>query len=345
MIVCASLVIYDFAWSNTKFKYLISRLYFIQSTYWQRMRNSAMDFKDFTRRSRAGIVLICIMLWCLLGFFVVQLNEEAAILRFGKLNRIYGPGLHWHIPWPFENPRIVDVTSLHKISIADMKDNSQDPNEDVLVLTNDENMLLVQFTIFWKVKDLANYLFRAKSPDSIIESAAEAVMREIMSKTKAQDALTIGRQAIADQIKARLQELVDEYRIGIEVVDAQMGKIDPPESVIDAYRDVLKAKLEQETQKNEAESYANYVVPKAEGKAFQINSAARAEEARIIAEAEGEARSAKALHDVFSLHPDLTKYILYNRTVARLLSRASKVRIFGTKMHPMIHMLDKQEVK
>jgi modulator of FtsH protease HflK len=303
---------------DKKFRYLLGR--YSSSATLQMIYNKVLDVRDFLGgnlfRFIVGFVLAGI--WVLSGVFIVQLNENGAVLRFGELSRICKPGLNWHMPWPFERVIITDVTSLHKISTG---------TDEILVLTKDENLLSVHFTIFWRVKDLSNYLFRAKSPDSIVQSVAELVMREIMCNTEAHEALTSGRQELADQIKYKLQTLLDKYNLGIEVVDAQMGKIDPPASVIDAYRDVLKAKLEQEIQKNQAESYANYIIPQAQGEAYNIKSKAEARAAEILGSAEGEAKAIDAMLRSYQSDPDLAKNIMYTKMMQKVLTK-SKLRIF-----------------
>jgi membrane protease subunit HflK len=278
------------------------------------------------------MILFGLLIWLCFGFFVVKLNEEAAILRFGCLNRTGKPGLNWRLPWPIEAHKVVDVTTLHKITVTTDND---------LVLTNDENMLSVQFTIFWRVKNIANYLFKAKSPDEIVESAAEAVMRQIISNTHSQEALTAGRQEIANQIKTNLQRLLNEYMIGIEIVDAQIGKIDPPEPVIGAYREVLKAKLDGETKKNEAESYANYIVPKAEGEAYELYSEAKTIEASVLANAEGDRDSYLSLLSAYEMDPFLTEQIMSTQATAQMLKDA-KVSILDKNVPVLLYPPSKE---
>jgi len=305
----------------------------------QRIYNKVLDIRDFLGGNvfRFIIGILLSMIWLASGIFIVQLNENGAVLRFGRLDRICKPGLNWHIPWPFENVIITDVTSLHKISTG---------TDEVLVLTKDENLLSVHFTIFWRVKDLSNYLFRAKSPDTIVESVAELVMREIMCNTLAHDALTTGRQELADQIKQMLQTLLDKYSLGIEIVDAQIGKIDPPAPVINAYRDVLKAKLEQEIQKNEAESYANFVVPKAEGEAYNVKSKALARAAELLGNAEGEAKAVRAMLLSYQLNPELAKYIMYTKMMHTVLTNAKSVRLVkGSVVQVLNQQTDKSSKK
>ena len=299
----------------------------------QRIKNQILDIRDWfakfspkTFKMRSifwnALVIVVILIWLCSGFFAVHLNEEAVVMRFGKIHRICKPGLRWHLPEPIETHKIADVTSLHKITVTtDLEDS------DTLVLTNDENMLAVQFTIFWRVNNVADYLFRAKSPNEIVGSAAETVMRQIMSNTRSQDALTAGRQEIANKVKVNLQKLLDEYMIGIEVVDAQIGKIDPPESVIDAYREVLKAKLEGETKKNEAESYASYVVPKAEGEAYDIYSKAKSREVALIANAEGERDSYLAVLKAYQANPELVKEIIRANMMDEVMQKCAKVHV------------------
>jgi modulator of FtsH protease HflK len=306
----------------------------------QKIYNQFLDIKDFF--SGNWIIYFCIgasfVIWLCTGIFKVELNEEAAILRFGKLHRIVKPGLHWHIPNPFESTIVADVTSLHKIGTARLMKQKNTVDKDILVLTKDENMVSVQFTIFWRVNNLEQYLFGACKPEGIVQSAAETVMREIISNTMTQDAITIGRQEISDKIKIKLQNLIDTYKIGIDIVDAQIGKIDPPDSVIDAYRDVMKAKSEQETQKNQAESYASYVIPNAEGKAFEILSSAEQEKATILADANGQASAFRAQVNAFNINKGLVKTIMFTKVFEKIFGNSKSINIIDSDVNAFINV-------
>jgi len=322
---------------DLKIKYPIENLLRRYSLF-QRSYNALLDFPTLFRNIylQIGIGLIVSGLWLVKGLVIVNLNEQAAIIRFGKIVRTLSPGLHLYMPWPIEEVVKTDIT-LHKITSADLSEYNKE--DSMLVMTKDENMLSVEFTIFWRVRDIARYLFRAQAPDSLVESGAETIMRSIMAETLAQEALTVGRQELADQVKEKLQQLMDDDEVGIDIVDAQMGKIDPPNSVIDSYREVLKAKLEQETQKNEAESYANYVIPKAEGQAFTIITDAKVKIASILNETRGNLEGLQAQLKIFEGNPVLADQIMYTDMMTKILGNA-KVRLIPKNANLVPYVLN-----
>ncbi|USO00857.1 MAG: FtsH protease activity modulator HflK [Alphaproteobacteria bacterium] len=259
------------------------------------------------------------------GFYFVGLNEEAVLVRLGVVHETKKPGWYWKFPNFIDKVIIRDVTKVNKINTGDLR------NSDGHMLTKDENMLSVFLTVFWKISDLRQYVFKAKDPECILRVATESIARQTVANHNAEECLTIGRDSVGKKVKASLSDLINSYNIGIEVVDVQMGKIDPPDSVIDSYRDVQKAKVECETQKNKAESYANFVIPKARGEAtFIINKAEEYKIARI-ASAEGQVKAFLQKLHAYSFDKIVTSDILFFEAMNKVFKNARFINVIDTK--------------
>lgn len=239
--------------------------------------------------------------------------------------RIAQPGLNYHLPYPMEQVFIKDVTAVNRIDSGTLLSQVRDGTEESLMLTGDENIVEVNFTVLWVIKDIEQYLFNAKSPDEMVKSAAESVVREIIAQTPIASALTQGRSDINQKAQEMLQTLVDEYKLGIHIQDVLMGKIDPPSAVIDAYRDVQRAKADQERSRNEAEAYRNSVIPVARGEAQKITQEASGYRQRVIAIAQGNANRFEALLTQYLLAPDIISQRLYLETLEDVLKDVPKI--------------------
>lgn len=271
------------------------------------------------------IVLALVGLWISTGIYRVQPNEQGVVLRFGKMVRIAQPGLNYHLPYPIEQVLVKDVTAINRIDSGTFLSQLRDGTEESLMLTGDENIVEVNFTILWVIKDIEQYLFNAKSPAETVKYAAESVVREIIAQTPIASALTQGRSDINYRAQAMLQALVDEYKLGIHIQDVLMGKIDPPAAVIDAYRDVQRAKADQERARNEAEAYRNSVIPVARGEAQKIIQEASGYRQRVIAIAKGTTSRFKALYAQYQKAPEVVAQWLYVETLGDVLKKVRKV--------------------
>ena len=220
------------------------------------------------------VILAAIALWLLSGFYRVQPDEQGVVLQFGKWVRTTPSGLQYHLPGPIESVLTPKVTRVNKIEIGlrtfgDSGRGSQvrDVPEESLMLTGDENIVDIDFTVFWVINDAGKFLFNIRNPEATVKLAAESAMREVIGQTPIQSALTEGRQEIETATYEGVQRLLDEYGSGIEVRRVQLLKVDPPSQVIDAFIDVQRARADLERLRNEAEAYRNDILPRARGEA------------------------------------------------------------------------------
>ncbi|MGL4825284.1 MAG: FtsH protease activity modulator HflK [Alphaproteobacteria bacterium] len=271
-----------------------------------------------------GALLVLVGLWLSTGIYRVQPSEQGLVLRFGKMSRIAQPGLNYHLPSPIEQVVIKNVTAVNRVESGTLLQNREE-GEEGLMLTGDENIVLVNFTVLWIIKDIEQYVFNAKSPDETVKSAAESVVREIIAQTPISSALTEGRGAINQKAQQTLQSLMDAYKLGIHIQEVLMGSIDPPSAVIDAYRDVQRAKADQERSRNDAEAYRNSILPTARGEVQKIIMAADGYRQKVVAQAQGNASRFLALLTQYSLAPQITSQRLYLETLEDVLREVPKI--------------------
>jgi len=280
----------------------------------------------------ALIALAAIAIWGFSGFFRVEPDELGVVLRFGKYVRDAKPGLNYHLPYPVESVLTPKVTRVNRIDIGmrlveDRRGTTlRDVPEESLMLTGDENIVDVDFSVFWLIKPngASEYLFNIQNPEGTVKAVAESAMREIIGRSQIQPILTGARQNIEGAVHDLMQKTLDHYGAGIQVSQVQLQKVDPPAQVIDAFRDVQAARADAERAQNEAQTYANRVVPEARGRVAQITQAAEAYREQTVAEAKGQtARFGKVL-DEYKKAPDVTRQRLYLETMERVLGGAEK---------------------
>jgi modulator of FtsH protease HflK len=284
-----------------------------------------------------GILLIAaaaIALWGLSGFFRVEPDELGLVLRFGKYVRDARPGLNYHIPYPIEQVELPKVTRVNRIDIGmrlveDIRRGTQmrDVPEESLMLTGDENIVDVDFAVFWLVKpDGAGfYRFNIQNPEGTVKAVAESAMREVVGRSEIQPILTGARQNIETAVADLMQKTLDQYQSGIQVTQVQMQKVDPPAQVIDSFRDVQAARADQERAQNEAQTYANRVVPEARGRAAQVRQSAEAYREQTVAEAKGQTSRYNQIYDEYKKAPDVTRQRLYLETMERVFGGTDKI--------------------
>ena len=245
-------------------------------------------------RGIALIALAAVALWGFSGFFRVEPDELGVVLRFGKFEREVQPGLNYHLPYPIETAITPQALRVNKIDIGfDMRGGSNTLDEPVesLMLTGDENIVDVNFSVLWKVKPnrVGDYLFNVQSPEGTVKAVAESAMREVIGRTNIQGILTGARQTIETAVQELMQKTLDDYGAGVVAQQVQLQKVDPPTQVIDAFRDVQAARSDMERARNEAQTYANRVVPEARGRAAKVTQDAEAYREQTVAEAKGQA--------------------------------------------------------
>jgi len=281
-------------------------------------------------RGIALIALILIALWGASGFFKVEPDEIGVVLRFGKFIEIKPPGLNYHLPYPIETALTPPALRVNRINIGfDLRGGAamRDVPEESLMLTGDEN--IVDFSVFWKVNPdrVGNYLFNIQNPEATVKAVAESAMREVIGRSNIQSILTGARQTIETAVQQSMQKTLDDYGAGVLVQQVQLQKVDPPMQVIDAYRDVQAARSDLERLQNEAQTYANQVVPEARGRASKIIQEAEAYRAQVVANAKGQASRFTQVYDQYKNAPDVTRQRIYLETMEHILADTDKTII------------------
>ena len=283
-------------------------------------------------------LLVILGLWAANGFYRVQPNQEGVPLLLGRfIGTTTNPGLHWNWPSPIGNVYTPDVTAENRIEIglrttgeASRRGASvRDMPEESQMITGDENIVDIDFVVFWKISDAPNYLFNIRNPDETVKMAAESVMRAIIGQTPIQEALTSRREDIESRTLASLQKLMSEYKAGIEVRQVQLLAVLPPKNVIDAFDEVSRARQDMDRLKNEAEAFRNDIVPRARGEAQQLVQGADAYRQEVVNRAEGDANRFNAVYKAYSQSKDVTKTRIYLETLEGIFSNVNKVIVDG----------------
>ena len=310
------------------------------------------DLEDFLRRSQdklrslmpgnlggrglALLVLAVIALWGFSGFFRVEPDELGVVLRFGQFNREVQPGLNYHLPYPIETALTPQALRVNKLNIGfresdDMRRGTtlRDVPEESLMLTGDENIVDVDFSVLWKVNPSAvgDYLFNIQNPEGTVKAVAESAMREVVGRSNIGPILTGARQTIETAVQELMQKTLDEYGSGIVVQQVQLQKVDPPTQVIDAFRDVQAARSDLERAQNEAQTYANKIVPESRGRAAKIVQDAEAYKSQTVADAKGQTSRFLQVYDQYKKAPDVTRERMYLETMERVFTNTDKTII------------------
>ncbi len=283
----------------------------------------------------AIVVLVMLAIWAMSGFYRVQPDELGVVLRFGKYVRDAQPGLNYHLPYPVETVLLPKALRVSTISIgmtliddpARRGRTMRDVPEESLMLTGDENIVDVDFTVLWRIKPkgVADFLFKIQNPEGTVKAVAESAMREIVGKSNIQPILTGARTTTEQAVQELMQKTLDHYESGIQINQVQMQKVDPPAQVIDSFRDVQAARADLERLQNEAQTYANRVVPDARGRAAQIIQVAEGYRQQAIAEAKGQSARFIKVYDEYKKAPDVTRQRIYLETMERILGSSDKL--------------------
>jgi membrane protease subunit HflK len=269
-------------------------------------------------------------------FFIVGVDENGVVLRFGRFDRQVDSGLHFRLPYPIEEVRLAkirreNITEIGYMSARGGRGAGRDLPAESLMLTGDENIVVVGFAVRWKINDPIKYLFNIQKPDETVKEVAESVMREIVGTSEIKPLITEGRGKVEGAVKKLMQEVLNYYGAGIAIEQVTMLKSEPPgaEGVIDAFRDVQAAQADKERFQNEAYAYANKVVPEADGEAARIRLAAEGYRQQAIAEAVGQTARFLKVYDEYKKAPEVTRKRLYLETMERVLSGAEKIILDG----------------
>ncbi len=281
---------------------------------------SVMPGGSMGGKGLALIVLVLAVLWGFSGFYVVEPDERGVVLRFGKYIGQTDQGLHYHLPYPIETVLKPQWTRINRIDIGNR-------TEESLILTGDENIVDVDFAVFWKINNAPDYLFNIQNPEATVKAVAESAMREVIGRSQLQPVLTQARAITEQDVLELIQQTLDHYESGILITQVQLQKVDPPAQVIDAFRDVQAARADQERLRNEAQAYANRVVPEARGQASQVTQSAEAYRQRAVAEARGQADRFTKVFEEYRKAPEVTRERLFLETMERVLGQTDKIII------------------
>ena len=286
------------------------------------------DFKNI-QIGGGLIVAVLVLIWLATGFFIVQEGQQAVITQFGRYKSTVNAGFNWRLPYPIQRHELVFVTQIRSVDVG--RDNVLKATglRESAMLTQDENILDIKFAVQYRLSDARAFLFESKNPTDAVVQAAETSVREVLGKMKMDAALSEERDQIAPRVRAMMQEILDRYKVGIEVVaiNLQQGGVRPPEQVQASFDDVLKAGQERERAKNEAQAYANDVIPRAVGSAARLKEEADAYKARVVAQAQGDAQRFRSVFNEYQKAPQVTRDRMYLDAMQQIYTNVTKVLV------------------
>jgi len=274
----------------------------------------------------AGVlILLVVAVWLASGFYVVDAASRAVVLTFGRYTEETGPGLRWRMPYPIQSQEVVNLSQVRTLEVGYRNNVKTKVLKESLMLTDDENIVDLQFAVQYVVTDARAWLFNNRRPEEVAMQTAEAAMREVIGKSRMDAILYEGQDNIANQAQVLMQEILNSYKTGIELSRVTIQNAQPPEQVQAAFDDAVKAGQDRERQKNEGQAYANDVIPKARGAASRLKAESEGYRARVIANAEGEASRFQQVLAEYSKAPAVTRERMYLDTIQQVLSSTSKV--------------------
>ena len=307
------------------------------------------DFEDMIRRGQDRMrqmipggfggrrailigVLVIVAFWMVTGFFRVQPGEQGVIMTFGEFSRTVGPGLHYHLPGPIQDVEIVNTEQDRLLDIGFERGTTvggvpRDVPSESLMLTGDENIIDIDFTVRWRISDAANFLFQLRNPEETVQAVAESVMREIIGQSDLQSALTRSRAEIEQDVRDGIRRILEDYDSGISIASVQLQNVSPPPQVIDAFNDVIRAQADRETRVNEGRRYFAEVREQSRGEAARMLQDAEAYRERVINEAEGAAQRFLYVLSSYTQDPNVTAQRMYVETLQNVLSNANVIMV------------------
>ncbi len=324
-------------------------------------------FRRFLGGGSAGLAVVAgvavLAIWLATGIYRVEPDEEGLVLRFGAYVGSTPPGLNYHAPWPIETVQILPVTRINRVEIGFRSSADDEPEvtprtpegrvepsrglperdlrEESLMLTGDENIVDINASVFWKISNAPAYAFNTRNPGYTVKSAAESVLRQVVGHTPIQSALTEGRAAIEQAVTSGTQAILDQYKSGVEITQVQLQKVDPPADVIESFRDVQRANTDADTARNDAQSYANDIVPRARGDSAAIMAEANGAKTAAVATATGESQRFLSVFAAYSQAKDVTLKRLYIETMQDVLSHTPTI-VVDDKLRGLLSTLQLQ---
>ena len=288
------------------------------------------------------LIALLVIVWLASGFYTVDAAQRGLVLQFGKFKEATEPGLRWRLPYPIQSHELVNLTGVRTIEVGYRGSERNKVLKEALMLTDDENIINIQFAVQYVLKDPVEYIFQNRYPDEAVMQAAETSIREIVGKSRMDFVLYEGREQVASQAHALMQEILDRYKTGILISKVTMQNAQPPEQVQAAFDDAVKAGQDRERQKNEGQAYANDVIPKAQGTAARLFQEAEGYRQRMIATAEGDASRFKQIQAEYAKAPEVTRQRMYLETMQTVYSNTSKIMIDAKGQGNLLYLpLDK----
>lgn len=281
----------------------------------------------FSAGAIGALLALLFLIWLATGFYIVNAGERGVVLRFGKFLETTQPGPRWHLPYPIESAEVVNIEQVRTVEVGYRNNVKSKVLKESLMLTDDENIIDIQFAVQYTLKDPQDYLFNNRTPDDAVLQAAETAIREIVGKSKMDFVLYQGRAEISVKATKLLQEILDRYKTGINVSKVTMQNAQPPEQVQAAFDDAVRAGQDRERLKNEGQAYANDVIPRARGAASRLLAEASGYEQKVIANAEGDASRFNQILTEYKKAPGVMRDRLYLDTMQQILSNTSKVMV------------------
>ncbi|HET6236201.1 MAG TPA: FtsH protease activity modulator HflK [Acetobacteraceae bacterium] len=284
-------------------------------------------------RGLALLGIAVVALWLASSFYRVEPDEVGVVMRFGAYSYRTEPGLHWHLPWPIEKVLLPAVTRINRTEIgyrsggqqtevAGGETNGRDVTSESLMLTGDENIIDINLTVFWKINNAADYLFNVRDPDNLVKAVAESSIREVIGRSPIQPALNTLRQQIENDVHTQTQQILDHYGAGIEITQVTLQGANPPEAVVESFVDVQRANTDAERLRNEAQAYANDIVPRARGDAARIVFEGQGAKQAAVAQSTGQAQQFDAVLKAYQAAKDVTLQRMYLDTMQDILTHS-----------------------
>lgn len=275
----------------------------------------------------ALIVAVVALLWLGSGFYTVDASQRSVVLRFGKFKETTSEGLQWRLPYPFETHELVNVSQVRTVEVGYRGNERAQDLREALMLTDDENIINIQFAVQYTVNDPAAFVFNNREPEDSVKQAAETAMREVVGKSQMDFVLYQGREEVANKVSKLIQQILDRYQTGIQISKVTLQNAQPPQQVQDAFNDAVKAGQDRERLKNEGEAYANDVIPKARGTAARLLEEANGYGSRVVAQAQGDASRFKQVYEEYAKAPEVTRNRMYLDTMQQIFTNTSKVMV------------------
>jgi len=276
----------------------------------------------------AGLLLVLVLVvWLASGFYIVDASQRGVVLTFGRYTQTTDPGLRWRWPYPIQSQEVVNISQVRTIEVGYRNNVKSKVLREALMLTDDENIVDIQFAVQYTIRDPEDYLFNVRRPDETVLQVAESSFREIVGRSRMDFVLYEGREEIAARAEKLMQDILDRYQTGVLISKVTMQNAQPPEQVQSAFDDAVKAKQDQERAKNEGQAYYNDVVPKARGAAARLTEEANGYRQRVVATAEGDAARFRQILVEYNRAPAVTRERMYLETVQQIMTSTSKVMI------------------